>query len=138
MTPATVTAEIREAFDIHGDFSSSITFDNIFGLDNLSNTGNVISAQVIAVHRMWKINGIENLPRRGYPNSMDIGKRPIDMLVLRKVNSCYTCQGISPLTNDFSGRKRLSLSLFVLFHLAGHAYNTITLVYFAITAHFLD
>jgi hypothetical protein len=99
MTPATVAAKIHESLDIHGDCTSSITFDNKFGLYNISNTGNVISAQVVAVHRVWKINGIENLPRRGYPNPMDIGKRPIHMLVLRKVNSCYTCQGISPLTN---------------------------------------
>ena len=97
MTSATVAAKIREALNIHGDFSSSITFDNIFGLYNLSNTGNIISAQVITVHRVWKINGIENLPRRGYPNPMDIGKRSIHMLVFRKVNPCYTCQDASPL-----------------------------------------
>ncbi len=98
MASPAVTAQVHQAFDVHRDFTPAVTLYNEISLDDLSYARYVITAEVIAVHGIGKINCLKNLPCRCQSDAVNIRQRPIHMLVFRKVNSCYTCQGISPLT----------------------------------------
>ena len=61
MTSASITSDIGQSLDIHGDFSSAIAFNNIFILNDFADAINIITIKIITVHCIWQIHFIENL-----------------------------------------------------------------------------
>lgn len=96
MPAATIATKVGKTLDIHRDFATPITLDDKFILNDLTDAIDVFAVQVITVHSVRKIHLIENLPGRGEPYSMNIGQCSIQVFVLRKVNSSYSCQNLSP------------------------------------------
>ena len=96
MPPSPVTSKIRKPLYIHRDFTTKITLDDKFILNDLSDSIHILSIQIIAVHCMGKVDLIKDFPRRSETNTMDIGQSTIDMFVFWKVNSCYPSQSLSP------------------------------------------
>jgi hypothetical protein len=58
MSPAAITAKIHQPLDIHGYFPAPVTFDDVVVLDHLTDPIHVVTAEVVAVHRVGKINRI--------------------------------------------------------------------------------
>ena len=52
MTPAPVTTEIHQPFDIHRYLPASVTFDHVIGLDHLTQLIDIVTAEIVAVHRI--------------------------------------------------------------------------------------
>jgi hypothetical protein len=97
MAPATIAAKIHKPLDIHGHFSTPVTLYDIIAFDHCADAIHIVAAEVVTIHRVGKINRVENLPGRGQADTVNIGQGPIHVLVFGKVNSCYTCQDVSPL-----------------------------------------
>jgi hypothetical protein len=62
VTTTTVTAKIRETLNVHGDLAPAITLDYVLFLNDLTQSVNIFTIEVIAVHGVGKIHFIENLP----------------------------------------------------------------------------
>ncbi len=61
MATAPVTSKVHKPFNIHRDLTSSITFNDVITFNNNTDTVDIISAQIITVHLIRKIDLIENL-----------------------------------------------------------------------------
>lgn len=96
MPTASITTKVGETLDVHRNLTTAITLDNKFILNDLTDAIDVVTVEVITVHSIRKIHLVENLPGRGEPYSMNIGQCSIQVFVLRKVNSSYSCQNLSP------------------------------------------
>jgi hypothetical protein len=70
MTPSPITTQVSQSFDIHGYFSSPVTFNDVLFLKYLPYPVDIITVQIIAVHGKWKIYFIKNLSSRGQPNTV--------------------------------------------------------------------
>ncbi len=86
MPPPTITSKIHKSLDIHGNFTPSITLYRIFIFNNLPDTGNIITTQIITIHRVRQICFIKDLPGRSKSYTMNISKCTVNMFIFRKVN----------------------------------------------------
>jgi hypothetical protein len=79
--PPAICTQIDKTLYVHGDLTTTITFNNIVGFNNLPDPSDIVTAQVIGIHLVREIRLIENFPRRGKPNTENIGKSAIHMFV---------------------------------------------------------
>jgi len=96
MPKSTVAAQVHQAFDVHADFPTAVTFDHILFVYNLSDDRDIIVGQIITAQCMGNICLIQDFPSRRTANSMDIGQSNYHMLAFRQVYTSYTCQGFPP------------------------------------------
>jgi hypothetical protein len=83
MASASIASEVGKALDIHGHFTSPVTFDHIAGFDDLSDLGDFIRTEVVTVHLIGKVRLIKYFPGRGQSYAVNIRQGPVQMLVFR-------------------------------------------------------
>jgi len=82
MPKATITAEIHQPFDIHRNFTPTVTLDRIIVVNDLHEIGNILVIKIITVHIMSQFKLVKDLPCRGPTYTMDIGQRYLHVFVL--------------------------------------------------------
>ncbi len=55
MTTPTVTSQVSQSLNIHGDFASTVTLNDILFFEHLPDPVYVITIQIITIHGEWKI-----------------------------------------------------------------------------------
>ncbi len=73
MTTAAIATEIHQSLDIHGNFPTPVTFNDIIAFDDLSDSGYILSVEIITVHLIGKIGFIKNFPGSGQSDSINVG-----------------------------------------------------------------
>jgi hypothetical protein len=52
VTTTTITTEIHETLNVHGNFTSTVTLYHILFFDNFTESVNIVTVKVITVHRV--------------------------------------------------------------------------------------
>jgi hypothetical protein len=140
MASPPVTSQVDQPFNIHGNFASPITFDNIVAFNDRPDPRNIIAAKIIAVHLIRQVSLIKNTAGGSYSYSVDIGERSIHVFVAWQIHTSYTCQDSAPCAESFSIKTgwRLSLSLFMLLVGATDPDDAFSLKNFALCANFFN
>ncbi len=86
MPDPTITAKIDQTFDVHGDLTTAVTFDNIFVVNDLADGGNLALFEIIALLVKWNAGLIQDPDGRSPADTMNIGKRNHNMFVFREIN----------------------------------------------------
>jgi hypothetical protein len=82
MPQSTVTAEIHESLDVHGDLGAQITLDFVLRVNDLTNGVHLCIRQIIGFRVPTDAGLIENLPGRSAPNTINVRQSNLDALVL--------------------------------------------------------
>jgi hypothetical protein len=77
VTTTTVTAKVGQTLDVHGNFTTPVTFNDVLFLDNPAKPVDILTIEVIAAHRVREIHLVEDLPGRGEADAVNIGQRSI-------------------------------------------------------------
>ncbi len=64
VSPPTITAQIRQTFDIHRDLSPTVSLNNVLTFEYLSDPVDIIPIQIITVHGVGEINLVEDFSGR--------------------------------------------------------------------------
>ncbi len=81
MPASSIRADIHEPFNIHGNLAPPVTLNNVIIFNDLPDPGDIVTAQVIAVHLIRQIDLIKNFARRSQTNTIDTGKGSVHVLV---------------------------------------------------------
>lgn len=81
MPASSIRSEVHEPFNIHGNLAASVTLNHVIIFNDLPDPGDIITAQVIAVHLIRQIDLIKNFARRGQADTVDTGKGSVHVLV---------------------------------------------------------
>jgi hypothetical protein len=82
MPQSTITAEIHESLDVHGDLGAQITFDFELRVNDLPNGVHLCIRQIIGLCVPTDAGRIENFAGRGAPNTIDVRQSNLDALIL--------------------------------------------------------
>lgn len=65
MSSSTITTEIGQPLDVHGNFTPAVTLDDILFLKHFPDAVDIVTVEIVAVHCIRKIYFIKNLASRG-------------------------------------------------------------------------
>jgi hypothetical protein len=111
VTETTVTIDVDEPLDVHGDLLAEVPFHLTAALDHVANGSDLKVRQLLRPHVGGNICLLKDLESRRAANSEDISERDVDPLVAGKIDAFDTSHG-------------LALPLLVLWILAQHADHT--------------
>jgi hypothetical protein len=114
VTNTPIAADLDQSSDILPDLLAEISLDPAFVLNHLPDSTRFILGQIFHFCGLIDIDRFKDLARSGSPDTVDIGQANPYLLILRQVDSCDSCHGLS-----------LSLTLLVFRVLANHSYHTV-------------
>jgi hypothetical protein len=97
MAKAPIATNIHEPLDIQTDFTTQITFDAHLALDDLAKPPNLVIRQVTNTSVRIDLGLREQILTCLQSDTKDVRQTNFDPLVSWNVNSCNTCQDLSPL-----------------------------------------
>jgi hypothetical protein len=96
MPEPTVQSQVHQSLDIHGDFTSQITFDLVLFINDPTDTGDLSLGKVVRLRVPVHTGLGQDLLRRGPPDPIDVRQGDFDSLVLWQINAGYSCQFKAP------------------------------------------
>ena len=94
MPETTVTPDVHETLDVHGDLGAQSTLDLEGPFNLFSQKIDVLVAQILGTTRGIHSSSLNNLPGAGMPDSENVGQGYVDSLAPRKINTSNTCHQI--------------------------------------------
>jgi hypothetical protein len=111
VTETTVTIDVDEPLDVHGDLLAEISFHLATALDHIANGCDLHIRQLLRPDVGGYVSLLEDLEGRCTADSEDVSERDVDPLVAGEIDAFDTSHG-------------LALPLLVLWILAQHADHT--------------
>src|ERR1043165_4472541 len=91
VTQAPIAAEVHEALDVHRDFASQITFNEVVAVDGFADLDDLSFGQVVDATRWGDPNLLANFLGLGLPDSMNVAKPNLDPLLGWYVDAGDAC-----------------------------------------------
>jgi hypothetical protein len=126
VTYASIATDLDQASNILPDLFAEISLDPTFVLNDLTDSTGLILGKVLHLRSLAYFSGFEDLPRSGSTDPMNIGQADPYLFVLRQVDACNSCHGVS-----------LPLTLLVFRILANHPHHTVASDDLALRTHSL-
>jgi hypothetical protein len=123
-----ITTDVHEPLDVHGDFLAEITFDPTLLVDHLTDRTDLFLVQVLHTDFGRDARLLQDDLGAGMTDPVDMGESDIDAFLTRQIDACNSCHGLL----------LLSLSLLVLGIDANDAYDPVSTYDFALRAYALD
>lgn len=82
MPQPTVTPEIHEPLDVHGDFRAQVSLNLILGVNHLSDGVHFALGQIIALRAPIDVGLVEDLLRCSSPDPVNVRQGNLNALVL--------------------------------------------------------
>jgi hypothetical protein len=83
MPKAAIAPDVHQALDIHGDFTTQISFDPHLLVDNFANAVDLVVRQIPHARIRAHIRALEQLLAGMEPDAKDVWQRRLDSLVAR-------------------------------------------------------
>jgi hypothetical protein len=91
MTNAAIATEVHQTFDRLLLLAPQIAFNLVILIDHLANPNLIVGRQIVALDRGVDVGLGKNLVRGGPPDPEDVGKRDLNALVSRQLDTGYSC-----------------------------------------------
>jgi hypothetical protein len=127
VTHPPVGADFDQTPDVLSDLLPQITFDPTLILDDLPDTASLIFGEVLDLDCCFDPCRLEDLPRPGAPDTVNVCQANPDLFARRQIDTCYSRHGYT-----------LPLSLLVFRVLTDHPYDTVAPDDLALRTHSLD
>lgn len=139
MAQTSITADIHQPFDVHGDAAPKVTLYLVFLIDESADPADFIIGEVFDSGIRRNLCMCQDFRRDRRPYAINISESDDCSFVFWDINTRYSCHQISFLENRaFSALKRggpaLSLTLFVFWVFANDAHHTLPADHFTFNA----
>jgi hypothetical protein len=96
MTQTAVAAKVHQTLDVHGNFTTQVTFDAVFSIDSFTDLKYFSIRQLIYATIVSNADLRYDLTSKFRSNPVDVLKRNDYALVRRDVDASDTCHVCSP------------------------------------------
>jgi hypothetical protein len=91
VTQSTVGLDVDEALDVHADVLAEIAFDITLVLDDLTDTVNLVFAEILDLLEWVNIRGSQDTQRTWVTDPVNVSEPDPSLLLAGQIDASYTC-----------------------------------------------
>jgi hypothetical protein len=94
MPETAVGLDFDKPLDVHRNVFAQIAFDLAFGFDDLTDTVDLVFAEILNLPERVNVRGSQNAERTGVADPENVGERDPGLLVPRQIDASNTCHSL--------------------------------------------